>query len=203
MNRYSQNFTLKDIFNNKDLADHLPIVNYREYMAITPEGSKVYNKTSMATVKKQVFDTSIKIARFYYKPLEVNRGGNILTLSGNLIGDHDSCVNDIYDNLVGFRPFLMFTANNGDIIRSALKEAQKSQRKYGIDSKLYLRAQSLMEIKGMSIGRLRTFMDDVMGNILFGDDYPETQKKYKVFEQDYGKKDYETMRKEWRAKVGL
>ena len=61
----------------------------------------------------------------------------------------------------------------------------------------------MMEIKGMNIRRLRTFMNDVMGNILFGDDYPETQKKYKVFEQNYGKKEYETMREEWRRKVGL
>ena len=55
----------------------------------------------------------------------------------------------------------------------------------------------------MSIKKLRNFMDDVMGNILFGDNFPETQKKYKVFEQNYGKKDYATMRKEWREKVGL
>ena len=203
MNRYTENFTLKDIFNNKELADHLPIVNYREYTAITPEGSKVYNKTSMKTVKRQIFDSSIHVAHFLYRPLKATRAGDTLILDGNMLYDHDYCVNEIYDNLVGFRPFLMFTANNGDIIRSALKESEKAARKYGINSKLYLRAQSMMEIKYMSIGKLRKFMDDVMSNILFGDNFPETQKKYKVFEQDYGQKSYQQMRDEWRRKVGL
>ena len=203
MQRYTENFTLKDIFNNQELSDHLPIVNYREYNVITPEGSSVSVKTSMKTVKRQIFDSTINIARFYYKPLKAQKSGDTLILDGNLIYDHDACVNDIYDNLVGMRPFLMFTANNGDIIRTALKESEKGQRKYGINPKLYLRAQSMMEIKGMSIKKLREFMDDVMGNILFGDNFPETQKKYKVFELNYGQKDYQTMRKEWRAKVGL
>lgn len=200
MGRYTENFTLKDIFNNQELANHLPIVNYRERKY---DGDKVSVRTQMKTVKRQIFDTSIKVARYYYKPLAPTRSGDMLILDGNLIGDHDACVNDIYDNLVGFRPFLMFTANNGDIIRSALKESEKNTRKYGIDSKLFLRAQSMMEIQGMSLRRLRHFMDDVMGNILFGDNFPETQKKYKVFEQDYGNKDYNTMRKEWRKKVGI
>lgn len=198
--RYSENFTLRDIFNNKELSNHLPIVNYKE---VEREDGKLSIRTQMKTIKRQVFDTSVRLARWYYNPLETQRNGDTLIISGNLIGDHDACVNDIYDNLVGFRPFLMFTANNGDIIRSALKESEKNARKYGINSKLFLRAQSIMEIKGMSLRKLRAFMDDVMGNILFGDNFPQTQKKYKVFEQDYGKKDYETMRKEWRRKVGL
>lgn len=200
MNKYSANFTLKDIFNNKELGDHLPIVNYREKER---EDGKLSIRTQMKTVRAQIFDTSIRMARFYYRPLETTRSGDTLIISGNLIGDHDACINDIYDNLVGFRPFLMFTANNGDIIRSALKESEKNARKYGIDSKLFLRAQSIMEIRGMSIRKLRAFMDDVMSNILLGDNYPETQKKYKVFEQNYGRKDYEQMRKEWREKVGI
>lgn len=200
MNRYNDNFTLADIFNNRELANHLPFVDYRERRY---NGNEVSVRTGMHTVKKQIFDTSIQVARFHYKPLETTKAGDTLILDGNLITDLDACVNDIYDNLVGFRPFLMFTANNGDMIRSALKEAQKNQRKYGLDSKLYLRAQSIMEIQGMSIRKLRAFMDDVMSNIMFGDNFPETQKKYKVNELNYGKNNYEQMRKEWREKVGL
>lgn len=200
MNRYNENFTLKDIFNNKELGDHLPIVNYRE---VEREDGKISRRTSMKTVKRQIFDTTIKVARYYYKPLQVTKSEDMLVIDGNLVGDYDTCYNDIYDNLVGFRPFLMFTANNGDIIRSALKESEKNARKYGINAKLYLKAQSIMEIKGMSLRKLRGFMDDVMGNILFGDNFPETQKKYKVIEQNYGQKSYEEMRKEWRRKVGL
>ena len=200
MNRYTDNFTLKDIFNNKELGDHLPIVNYREKER---EDGKISVRTQMKTVRRQIFDMSTKIARHYYSPLEAIKSEDTLVIDGNLVGDYDTCVNDIYDNLVGFRPFLMFTANNGDIIRSALKESEKNARKYGINSKLFLKAQSMMEIKGMSLKQLRAFMDDIMSNILFGDNFPETQKKYKVFEQDYGRKSYKEMRDEWRRKVGI
>lgn len=199
--KYSQIFTLRDIFNNKELEGKLPLVNYKEIERA--DGSMSY-RTKMSSVKKMVFDSSIKMARWYYKPLNATRSEDKLILDGNLIGDHNTCFRDIYDNLVGLRPMLSMTANNGDIVRSALKEAEKNKRNFGIDSKLYLRAQSIMQIKGMTLRQRMSLMDDIMGNILFGDDYPQTQKKYDVFSQYYGKdKSYDEMRKEWRAKVGL
>lgn len=203
MNRYTENFTLKDIFNCKELEGILPLVNYKEYNVITPEGSSVTNKTNMKSVKKQIFDASIKMAHFYYKPLKAVKSGNTLVLDGNLVGDHDSCVNDIYDNLVGLRPLLLFTANNGDIIRTALKESEKASRKYGITAKLFLRQQSIMEIKGMTYRQRVQFVNDVMSNILFGDNFPSTQKKYKVSQQDFGTQTYDQMRDAWRRKVGI
>lgn len=203
MNGYTENFTLKDIFNNKELEGKLPLINYQDYFAITDKGSKVYNKTSVKTIRSQVFDGSIKMARFYYKPLRATKQGNILILDGNLVYDHDSCVNDIYDNLVGMKPMLSYTANNVDMIRSALKEAEKNRRLYGLNSKLFLRQQSMMEIKGLTNKQRQNFMNDIMSNILFGDNFPITQKKYKVSELDYGQKDYATLREAWRRKVGI
>lgn len=203
MNNYTENFTLTDIFNNKELEDKLPQINYREYYAITDKGSKVYNKTSVKTIRRQVFDGSIKMARFYYKPLKALKQGDTLILDGKLVYDHDSCVNDIYDNLVGMKPMLSYTANNVDMIRSALKEAEKNRRLYGINSKLFLRQQSMMEIKGLTNKQRQLFMNDVMNNILFGDNFPITQKKFKVSELDYGQKDYATLKKAWREKVGI
>ena len=203
MNNYTENFTLTDIFNNKELEGKLPLINYRDYMAITPEGSKFYNKTSVQTIRKQIFDGSIHMARFYYKPLKVVKSRNMLILDGNLVYDHDSCVNDIYDNLVGMKPMLSYTANNVDMIRSAIKEAEKNKRLYGLNSKLFLRQQSMMEIKGLTNRQRQNFMNDVMSNILFGDNFPITQKKFKVSELNYGQKDYATLRKAWREKVGI
>ena len=203
MNRYSANFTLKDIFNNEALAGKLPTVNYREYNIITRDGSSVSTKTNMKTVKRQIYEIATGVARYYYKPLEITKGEDMIAFDGNLIYDQDTCVDMIVTMLRAYKPMLDFSANNGDMIRSALKEAQKNQRKYGLDSKLYLQAQSIMEIKGMDTKQLRKFMDDVMGNILFGDNFQETQKKYKVNELNYGKSNYEQMRKEWREKVGL
>lgn len=203
MQRYTENFTLKDIFNNQALAGKLPLVNYKAYYYTTREGSGVSVKTAMKTTKRQIYEVATQVARQYYKPLKVIKGEDMITFDGNLIYDQDACVDMIVSMLRAYKPMFDFSANNGDIIRSALKESEKGKRKYGLDSKLFLRAQSMMEIKGMPTKELRKFMDDVMANILFGDNFPETQKKYKVYEQNYGKKSYEEMRKEWREKVGI
>ena len=203
MERYTENFTLKDIFNNEALKYRLPQVNYREYNIVTREGSSVAVKTKMKTVKKQIFETATGVARVFYKPLKVMKSEDRIEFDGNLIMDQDTVVEQMVMMLRAYKPMLDFSANNGDIIRSALKESEKANRKYGINAKLYLKEQSIMQIKGMPRKEMKKFMDDVMGNILFGDNFPETQKKYKVFEQNYGKKSYEQMRKEWREKVGI
>ena len=203
MNGYTENFTLRDIFNNESLANKLPLVNYREYNVVTREGSSVSTKTEMKTVKRQIFETAKGVAKYYYKPLEVVKSADQIIFGGKLIYDQDACVDEIVSMLQAYKPMLEMSANNGDIIRSALKESEKNARQYGINSKLFLRTQSIMEIKGMDKKRLKEFMDDVMSNILFGDNFPQTQKKYKVYEQNYGKKSYDELKKEWRAKVGI
>ena len=203
MERYTENFTLKDLFNNEALKYRLPQVNYREYNIVTSEGSSVSVRTQMKTVKRQIFETATGVARIFYKPLTIMKSEDRIEFDGNLIMDQDTVVEQMVMMLRAYKPMFSFSANNGDIIRSALKESEKASRKYGINAKLYLKEQSIMQIKGMPRKELQKFMDDVMSNILFGDNFPETQKKYKVFEQKYGKKTYEEMRKEWRAKVGI
>ena len=203
MQRYTENFTLADIFNNKSLGGKLPLVNYREINITTREGSDVAYKTTMKTVKRQIFEIATGVARQYYKPLEIMKSEDMIEFGGNLIYDQDACVDMIVAMLRAYKPMLDFSANNGDIIRSAMRESAKGQRRYGITPKLFLRAQSMLEIRGMNRKDLQKFMDDVMSNILFGDNFPETQKRYKVYEQNYGKKTYEEMRKAWREKVGI
>ena len=66
------------------------------------------------------------------------------------------------------------------MVRSALKEAEKNKRAYGINSKLNLRVQSMQEIEGMSRQQLQALMSDIMENIVYGDNFPQTQKKYNV-----------------------
>jgi predicted DNA-binding transcriptional regulator AlpA len=94
------------------------------------------------------------------------------------------------------------------MIRSALKEAERNKSKFGIDSKLYLRAQSMAQIEGMSRKELWELMTNVMENIIFGDDFPITQKKYNIKEtingQVGGKNglNYTQRRLRWKYKVG-
>lgn len=198
--RYSQNFTLTDIFNNKRLKGKIPLINYKE---IEREDGKVSRRTNAKTINRLVFDISTSAARPYYKPITTHRSGNTMVISGNLVGDHNAAVEAVYNALQSQKQVMSYTVNNADIIRSALKEAEKNKRNYGADSKLYLRAQSMTEIEGMTKREIQALIDNIMENIFYGSDFPETQKKYGVenlpVKSPY---DYKQRQEQWKRKIG-
>ena len=198
--RYSQNFTLTDIFNNKRLKGKIPLINYKE---IEREDGKVSRRTNAKTINRLVFDISTSAARPYYKPITAHRSGNIMVISGNLVGDHNAAVEAVYNALQVQKQVMSYTVNNLDIIRSALKEAEKNKRNYGADAKLYLRAQSMTEIEGMTKREIQALIDNIMENIFYGSDFPETQKKYGVenlpVKSPY---DYKQRQEQWKRKIG-
>ena len=126
-----------------------------------------------------------------------------MIIGGNLVGDHNSAVEAVYNALVAQKQVMIYTVNNADMIRSALKEAEKNKRKYGINSKLYLRAQSMTEIEGMTKRQIQALLNDIMENIVYSDDFPETQKKYGVenlpVKSPYN---YKQRQSNWKNKVG-
>ena len=198
--RYSQNFTLTDIFNNKRLKGKIPLINYKE---IEREDGKVSRRTNAKTINRLVFDISTSAARPYYKPITTHRSGNIMVISGNLVGDHNAAVEAVYNALQSQKQVMSYTVNNADIIRSALKEAEKNKRNYGADAKLYLRAQSMTEIEGMTKREIQALIDNIMENIFYGSDFPETQKKYGVenlpVKSPY---DYKQRQEQWKRRIG-
>ncbi len=198
--RYSQNFTLTDIFNNKRLKGKIPLINYKE---IEREDGKVSRRTNAKTINRLVFDISTSAARPYYKPITTHRSGNTMVISGNLVGDHNAAVEAIYNALQSQKQVMSYTVNNADIIRSALKEAEKNKRNYGADTKLYLRAQSMTEIEGMTKREIQALIDNIMENIFYSGNFPETQKKYGVenlpVKSPY---DYKQRQEQWKRKIG-
>lgn len=198
---YSQRFTLFDLFNNKALRNKLPQINYKETEL---DNGKISVRTSPKSVNRRVFDVATSSARPFYKPLYTKRSGDIMYISGTLVGDHDQAVDAIYTALMGQKQMLSFTANNASIIRDAMKEMQKSKRKYGIDSKLYLRANSMQQIMGMNKAQLQTLVNEVMENILYGDNFPATQKKYNAEEIGAGRRtSYQQNMNNWKRRVGI
>lgn len=198
--RYSQVFTLTDIFNNKALKGKIPLINYKE--KTLPNG-KISRTTSLKSINRLVFDTAESSARPFYKPIKTQRQGNIMIIGGKLVGDHNSAVDAVYNALLAQKPVMSYTVNNAQMIRTALKEAEKNKRKYGIDTKLYLRAQSMEEIQGMTKRQIQWLLSNIMENIFYSDNFPETQKKYGVenaFVQ--GPYNYEQRKKLWKDKVG-
>lgn len=198
--RFTQNFSLTDIFNNKKLKNKIPLINYKEKEL---ENGKISRRTNAKTINRLVFDISTSAARPFYKPIKTHRAGNRMEIGGNLVGDHNSAVEAVYNALISQKQVMIYTVNNADMIRSALKETEKNKRKYGIDTKLKLRAQSMQEIEGMSKRQIQALLSDIMENIVYGDNFPETQKKYGVenlpVKSPYN---YKQRQQIWRNKVG-
>lgn len=197
---YSQIFTLTDIFNNKKLKDKIPLINYKEK---EKENGKISRTTNVKSVNRQVFDKATSAARPFYKPIKTTRNGDTIIIGGELVGNHDGAVDAVYNALQGIKSLLIWTANNSEIIKSALKEAEKAKRNRGIDCKLYLRVQSMQQIEGMSKREIQALMTNVMENIVYGDNFPETQKKFKVEELPTNSRmTYDQRKTRWRYMVG-
>lgn len=203
-NRFSQIFTLTDIFNNKKLKNKIPLINYREKEL---EGGKISRRTNTKSVGRQIYDTSVSAARPFYKPLFAHKFEDTIVLEGELVGDHDDAVDAVYNSLQSIKPILVWTVNNADMIRDALKEAEANKRNYGINSKLYLRVQSMQQIEGMTQPQIQALMSDIMDNIIYGNNFPKTQKKWTVEKSTAANQynrglEYDMQKRKWQEKVG-
>ena len=202
-NRFSQNFTLVDIFNNKKLRNKIPLINYREKEL---ENGKISRRTNAKTVNRQVFETAKSSARPFYTPMVASQSGDKLIIGGELRinSELEDVVDAVYNDLLAKKQILIFTANNADMIRDALKEAEKNRRNYGIQCKLYLRVQSMQQIEGMTEKQVAYLMNDIMENIVYSDDFIATQKKWNVQEMVVKSPyTYEQRKEQWQQKVGI
>ena len=202
-NQFSQNFTLLDIFNNKKLRNKIPLINYREKEL---ENGKISRRTNAKTVNRQVFDTAKSSARPFYTPMVASQSGDKLIIGGELRinSELEDVVDAVYNGLLAKKQILIFTANNADMIRDALKEAEKNRRNYGIQCKLYLRVQSMQQIEGMTEKQVAYLMNDIMENIVYSDDFIATQKKWNVQEMVVKSPyTYEQRKEQWQQKVGI
>jgi hypothetical protein len=198
-NGYSQIFTLKDIFNNKKLKDKLPLVNYKEKEL---ENGKISRRTNVKSVNRFVFDTATSAARPFYKPIKTTRSGDIMIISGEMVGDHDGAVDAVYNALQSKRVLFIWTANNVKMISYALKESEKNKNN-GVAAKLYLRVQSMQQIEGMTRPQIQALLQNIMENIVYGDDFPKTQKKYGVENWNLSNQyNYKQLKLRWKSKVG-
>lgn len=200
MSQYSQTFSITDILNNKKLYGKLPLINYKE---IEREDGKVSRRTNAKTVNRFIFDTAISSSRPFYRPILPSRNGNLLVIGGTLVGDHNEAVDAVYQALVASKSIISFTANTREMLMSAVKETEKNKRKYGIDSKLYLRVKSMQQIEAMCKQEIFALLQNIMENIFYGDDFPETQKKFQV-DKLYVKSslNYNQRKEQWKRKVG-
>ena len=193
---YSRHFTLADIFNNKKLADKLPLVNYKER---TTGDLKTSRTTSMKTLSAFVYEKSVIAATPFYEPLKAQKSGDIIVLGGNLVGDRNEAVEAVYGALVASKFLMEFTVNNMEMIRSALKEGERTKPA----PKLYLKYNSMAQIEGLDKKGLKTLMQDIMENLYYSDDYGKTQEKFGVRNRVINLFSYERNKERWARKVGV
>lgn len=201
MSRYNQNLSLIDIFNEKKLMSKLPLVRYKE---TERDGGGTRVRTNMYTVGRYVYYLSQRGARPYYKPLRTSKNGDFINIGGNLVGDLDGAVDNIYNTLVANKGILEITANQMDIIRDALKEAEYNKRTLGKESKLFLREKSIQQIQNLSDKQTLRLLRDIFDNIEYSGNYPKTMAKWsKILDMDT--KDVNSRRRQryWEHKVGL
>lgn len=165
--RYMQLFTLADIFNNQKLKGKLPLINYQE----KEKDGKTHRTTSLKSIPSLVYDLSTRAAKPFYSPLKAQKRGDTIIIDGNAQGD---AYLSVYNAIQSARGLMIFTANNAEMIRHALKETAKDA------PKLWLRANSMAQIEGMSKPQLQALMDDIMRNIFYNPEYAKTQKKFNV-----------------------
>lgn len=193
---YTKVFTLKDIFNNKELKDKIPLINYKEKV---DTNGKMHKTTGLKSVSYVVYESAKKSATPFYSPLKTSKLQNNIQIGGVLVGDFDTAFETIYQDLLAKRNLMKFTANSGDLIRSALKYSEKLPQA----PKLYLRVNSIAQIKSLNNRQLIAFMDNVLENIFYSDNFTEIQKKYKLdtikIKSPY---DYATLKDQWQRRVG-
>lgn len=196
-NGYSNHFTLNDLFNNSLMRNVLPQVNYKERV---DKDGELRQRTNMRSVNRIVFDTAERTAKPYYSTFNARRHGDEMLIFGDMVGEQDACVDAVYNACERAKLKIEFTSNNMNLIRNAVKISMKSRDMSGKVPKLYLRAESLEEIKGMKPNQLRRLLNDVMENIYFNGDFYNVQDKYRLKER-LGV-DYETMKEDFNRRVG-
>lgn len=194
---YSQHFSLLDIFNNKSLRSLIPLVNYKEK---TDEQGETHRTTSMRSIARFVYDKSVQAARPFYDPLDAHKMGDTISISGNLVSGQDDAVEAVYGALVANKFAMELIVNNADMIRDALKEAERTKP----SPKLYLKEVSMEQIKAAcrtKRGR-EAFLQEVMQNLYYSPDYARTQERYGVQGIQTNSFSYERNRARWARKVG-
>ena len=171
---YNKLFTLSDLFNNKDLRSYIPQI------AITTRGkegfqAKSYRVKGFHSVEQEIMMYSKLGALPYMKNIKVT---NEIVVSGTLRkhATIQQAYEGVLSNLKGASASLSLLGSYADTITDIFKKIRKSDRyKMGdlTEPKLYLRINSLEEIKFMNRKQKEALLKNVVENIYFSDDFKQ------------------------------
>lgn len=189
--KYSQVFSLEDLFENETVKNKLPFLQ--------SEG----NDENEDVLAQNVFQFVKVSAKSVLNNFNASYIGNSIVLDVGSDYELDSLVDKIYDDLLLSKSNIETSILNHEIIESAVNESKSNRRRYGINSKLYLKAQSVQQISGMNEKQIEELINNILENIYFGDNFPQTQKKFNLSDlKIYGRHSYEERKKQWKQMVG-
>lgn len=194
--QYLEKYDLTEIFGNEKLRGKLPIIKYKA----TETGS---GRTQIKSVPFLVFDLAKSAAKPYYKPFQPHKLANIITLDGKTEVNLDEIVNKVYENINASKHLMELTENYVDVIRSALKEGEKTGRMTGQKPKLSLRQQSMLEIENLSKAQTREMFWNIVEDIFFSGNYPKTVQKYGIDKLSFNRgRSFAETQALWQRRVG-
>ena len=196
MSKYLAKYDLTEIFGNEKLRGRLPIIKYKA----TETGS---GRTKVESVPFLVFDLAKSAAKPYYKSFMPTKAANVITLDGKTEANLDEIVDKVYQSIKASKFVLKMTENYIDVIRSALKEGEKTARATGVKPKLALRQQSMLEIENMTKPQTYEMFSNIIEDIFFSGNYPKTVQKYGIDKLSFNRgKSYAETQALWQRKVG-
>lgn len=194
--QYLEKYDLTEIFGNEKLRGKLPIIKYKA----TETGS---GRTQIKSVPFLVFDLAKSAAKPYYKPFKPHKLANIITLDGKTEANLDEIVNKVYENINASKHLMELTENYVDIIRSALKEGEKTGRMTGQKPKLSLRQQTMLEIENLSKAQTQEMFWNIVEDIFFSGNYPKTVQKYGIDKLSFNRgRSFTETQALWQRRVG-
>lgn len=171
---YSKLFRLSDLFNNKELKGVLPQLSITE---TTKEGyqAKSYRVRGFKNIEQEIMMYAKIGAMPYMKNVKVS---NEIVVSGEL--RKHATIQLAYDSVLntlrGASASLSLLGSYGSEITDVLRKIHNNmQFKIGNKTEplLYLRINSLNEIKYMNEQQKKALIKNVMENIYFSDDFKE------------------------------
>lgn len=199
---HNKNYTLSDLFSNKDLRGKLPFIQYKETVK---DDGKISVRTKILTVASFVYDTAKKSGKPFYSNYTPTKNQNLIIINGTLKEDTtlDMAFMSVYNGLLAKRMILQWTASNMTMIRKALKESMRIKRETGEEPKLYLTISTIDSIKFMNNNQISRIMTEVMNNLFYGDNFPITQSKFQVDRiKTKSSLSYQDAKNKWQKYVG-
>lgn len=201
---YKQNFTLSQIFAEDTMKGRLlNLINIRDLR--TNDNDKV-NKAPFNTVKNLAFLIANKSASQVFESFVSTEIGDNLDIAGK-IDNLDVALDQITLDLASQVGTLSTLANNINIINEAVVESLRIQHATGKEPKLYLKENSLQEIRNKSPKEMSEFLQEILENIYYNESFKNVQSSLDLESNSIdGKKyswiKYKDRKAKWEYKVG-